>query len=74
MTRLNLSPTGRCRECDERPHEHEKRRVFPDDGPTGSYHHEYWCPGSIPDDLPQGVPHDDVIDTGMQLIDSMTSR
>jgi len=34
----------KCENCGEFGHEHEKKRVYPDDGPSGSYHYEYHCP------------------------------
>lgn len=33
-----------CVNCGELGCDHEKRKVFPDDGPAGSWHHEYLCP------------------------------
>ena len=30
--------------CGTPYHKHDKERVYPDDGPTGSYHYEYICP------------------------------
>lgn len=33
-----------CRYCGKAGHEHEKERVYPDDGPAGAYHYRYLCP------------------------------
>lgn len=33
-----------CRNCGRTAQEHEKERVFPDDGPAGSWHWRYNCP------------------------------
>lgn len=35
---------GPCNQCGVPAHEHEKERVYPDDGPAGSYHYKYICP------------------------------
>jgi len=32
-----------CPECGEKFSEHDKERVYPDDGPTGSWHWDYQC-------------------------------
>lgn len=34
-----------CHNCGKPGFKHEKERVYPDDGPAGSYHYEYYCPG-----------------------------
>lgn len=36
---------SQCANCGHVGHEHDKERVYDDDGPTGSYHYEYTCPG-----------------------------
>lgn len=34
-----------CDRCDAPLHQHERERVYPDDGPTGSWHYTYTgCP------------------------------
>jgi len=33
-----------CVHCGHVGHEHERERVYPDDGPAGSYHYEHRCP------------------------------
>lgn len=35
---------GSCTNCDAKWHQHDKERVYPDDGPSGSYHYKYHCP------------------------------
>lgn len=32
-----------CPDCGEPFHEHDKERVYPDDGPAGSWHYTYIC-------------------------------
>jgi hypothetical protein len=34
-----------CPDCGLHLHEHDKERVYNDDGPVESYHYEYQCPG-----------------------------
>lgn len=33
-----------CVHCGLPGFEHEKERVYPESGPTGSYHYQYRCP------------------------------
>lgn len=33
-----------CSTCKQPLWMHDKKKVFPDDGPTGSWHHELVCP------------------------------
>lgn len=40
------APDGECSWCEVPLHEHDKKRVYPDDGPAGSYHYKYLCPDS----------------------------
>ena len=35
---------GPCQHCGEIGAAHDRRRVYPDDGPAGTYHYEYHCP------------------------------
>lgn len=32
-----------CKYCGKPLHEHDKERVYPEKGPTGSYHWKYEC-------------------------------
>ena len=32
-----------CEHCKKPAHEHDKERVYPDDGPVGSYHYRLYC-------------------------------
>lgn len=50
MPRMDLPSAhyAPCEICGEKSHDHDKRRVYDDDGPAGSYHVEYWCPGTKP--------------------------
>jgi uncharacterized membrane protein len=44
-----------CPHCSAPLHEHEKTRVYPDDGPAGTYHYEYHsCPGGFDRPLLEG--------------------
>ena len=36
-----------CEYCGEAGHAHDRERVYPDDGPAGSWHYKYRCPGDI---------------------------
>ena len=38
------APAAKCANCGHAGHEHDKERVYPDDGPAGSYHYRYVCP------------------------------
>lgn len=38
------STLGAC-SCGTPYHEHGKERVYPDDGPAGSYHYRFRCQG-----------------------------
>ena len=40
---LMVSPDF-CESCDQPLCDHDRERVYPDDGPSGSYHYEYFCP------------------------------
>lgn len=43
----NFGQTGtgtHCSECGHAGHMHDKERVYPDDGPAGSWHWRYVCP------------------------------
>lgn len=40
-----------CQNCGEPGHEHEKRKVYPDDSPPGRYKYEFWCPGTKPTEV-----------------------
>lgn len=42
-TKAEFGPYG-CEHCGLKAHEHDKERVFPEDGPPGSWHWEYYCP------------------------------
>lgn len=33
-----------CRRCERPLCDHDRRLVYPDDGPPGSSHYEYFCP------------------------------
>lgn len=45
-----------CRTCGKPHADHDRRRVYPDDGPPGSYHYEYFnCPGGFEPDLLGGL-------------------
>jgi len=33
-----------CENCKHSSHAHDKGRVYPDDGPAGTYHYVYVCP------------------------------
>lgn len=33
-----------CDDCGHPLHDHDKERVYPDNGPAGSFHYEYICP------------------------------
>jgi hypothetical protein len=35
-----------CDNCGRPAFAHQKRRFYPDDGPAGSYHYHYFCPGT----------------------------
>lgn len=39
-------PPTKCRRCGVHLHQHDRRRVHPDDGPDGTWHYEYDCPDS----------------------------
>lgn len=41
-TSYNQAP---CRYCDRVGAQHKTKKVFPDDGPPGSWHFEFRCPG-----------------------------
>lgn len=41
-----------CERCDRPLCDHDRERVYPDDGPTGSYHYEYFCPNGRPAQVP----------------------
>lgn len=41
---MNLAG-GKCTGCGRTPGEHEKEKVFHDDGPASSWSHNYICPG-----------------------------
>lgn len=43
-----------CTGCDRPLCDHERERVYPDDGrgPAGSYHYEYFCRPGQPAQLP----------------------
>lgn len=37
-------PASFCRNCGHVGHKHDKERVYPDDGPAGTYHIQLTCP------------------------------
>lgn len=43
---MDVGGTGQVDWCDcgVPYHSHDKERVYPDDGPSGSYHYNYICP------------------------------
>lgn len=41
---LTIRAEDNCKECGLQLHEHNKERVYPNDGPAGSYRYEYICP------------------------------
>lgn len=42
--RQQVAPTD-CVKCKLPAHEHQRVKVYPDDGPAGTYHYELHCPG-----------------------------
>lgn len=57
--RLEIDGDGRtqCCYCGLDLHEHDRERVYPDDGPDGTYHYVYRCPNGEEDlaDVPVGT-------------------
>lgn len=49
------SSADHCTRCGDPLCEHDRERVFPEDGPPGSSHYEYYCkPSGAPARIPAG--------------------
>jgi hypothetical protein len=45
-----------CDHCPKPLHKHDRRRVYDDRGPPGSYHYEYYnCPGGFDASIMSGL-------------------
>lgn len=49
---LAVSPDF-CERCDQPLCDHDRERVYPADGPPGSFHYEYFCPNGRPARVPK---------------------